>query len=80
MEKNYLDQLLSITKVGDLKKGFAVDQICTFRDTLLDDIGVFVKSPGRVIHTELRRDVLKKANKDQLCHRTLIRMQRVWRR
>ena len=36
-------------------------------DTLLHDIGVVVKSPGRDFHTELIRDVLKKANKDQLC-------------
>ena len=41
-----------------------MDQIFTFRDTLLHEIGVVVKSPGRDFYSELRRDVLKKANKE----------------
>ena len=44
-----------------------MEQISAFRDDLLHDISTAIKAPGRDSHTELRRDLLKKANKDQLC-------------
>ena len=67
MEKNYIEDLLSINKVRQLNKGTAVKRIGEFRDSFLHDIVVAVKVPGRDSHTELRRDTLKRANKDQLC-------------
>ena len=34
---------------------------------MLHDISAVVRAPGRDYHTELRQDLFKKANKDQLC-------------
>ena len=50
-----------------MEKNIAVEQICTFRDDLLEDMGKAIKTPGNDHHAELRRETLKRANKDQLC-------------
>ena len=62
-----MDQLLAINQVGKLKKSVATEKLVTFRDELLNVITSSVKAPGLDAHTELRRDMLKKANKEQLC-------------
>ena len=59
--------MLCINQIGCLKKSVAVEQICTFRDDVLHDIGAVVRAPDREYLAELRQYLLKKANKDQLC-------------
>ena len=44
-----------------------MEQISAFRDDLLHDISTAINALGRDSHTELRRDLLKKASKDKLC-------------
>ena len=67
METNYGDQLLSINQVRQLKKSVAVEHNSAVRDDLLHDISTAIMAPDRDSHMELRWDLLKKANKDQLC-------------
>ena len=67
MEKNYVEKLLDINRTRQLQKQIAVEQIYTFRDDLLEEIGRALKTPGKDHHSELRRVTLKRANKDQLC-------------
>ena len=62
-----MKQLLAINQMRQVKKSVAVEQICTFRDDLLEEIGRGLKTPGKDHHVELRRDTLKRANKEQLC-------------
>ena len=66
-ETNYVEQLLAINQMRDVKKSVAVEQMSTFRDDLLEEMGRGLKVPGKDHHSQLRRDTLKRANKDQLC-------------